>query len=143
MDNLHPRGEDSLSVSKVRLLDIIHLPEPNGNLAFIELPVFASRIFYIYGVKVGDVRGHHAHRECEQFLICLSGTVNITCDDGATRQVYTLDTPLKGLYIPPMVWSEQYYYSKETILVGLASHPFDEGDYIRDYKEYMGAISSS
>ena len=120
-------------VDQVKLLEIASLKETNGNLAFIELPFFAHRTFYVYGVRTGDIRGKHAHKECEQFLIAIHGTVNITCDDGSNRKVYTLDTPLKGLYIPPMVWAEQYYHSEDTMLVGLASHPFDEEDYIRDY----------
>lgn len=129
-----------MRLEDVKLYDIKEIREDNGILAFIELPVFASRIFYVYGVKAGDIRGHHAHRECEQFLVCMKGKVNITCDDGINRQVYTLDSALKGLYVPPMIWSEQYYQSEDTMLVGLASHPFDEEDYIRDYKQYKEAL---
>ena len=120
----------------VELFNIYEIKEPNGNLAFIELPIYASRIFYVYGVKAGDTRGYHAHKECEQFLICLKGSINVTCDDGNIRQVYVLDSPLKCLYIPPMIWAEQYYHSEDTMLVGLASHPFEEEDYIRDYKTF-------
>ena len=122
--------------------DVKTIREPNGNLSFMELPLYASRIFYVYGVKSGDVRGHHAHKECNQFLICMNGTVNVTCDDGKNRQVYTLKSSTKGLYVPAMIWSEQYYYSKETMLVGLASHPFDEADYIRSYKKFKSCASA-
>ena len=82
------------------------------------------------------MRGHHAHKECEQFLICIKGIANITCDDGKKRQVYTLDSSLKGLYIPSMIWAEQFYHTKDTMLVGVASHPFDEEDYVRDYETF-------
>lgn len=118
------------------MFDVQELREDNGVLAFIELPIFACRTFYVYGVRVGDIRGNHAHKECEQFLICISGIVSITCDDGKNRKVYTLDSSLKGLYIPPMIWAEQFYHSSDTMLVGLASHPFDEEDYIRNYEEF-------
>lgn len=129
-----------MKLSEVRLYDINNIEESNGNLAFIELPFFASRTFYVYGVRAGDVRGKHAHKECEQFLICIHGTINITCDDGTDRHVYTLDSPLKGLYIPQTIWSEQYYHSKDTMMVGIASHPFDEADYIRDYEVYKSSL---
>ncbi len=128
------------SLEEVKLYSINSIQEPNGNLAFLELPIFASRIFYVYGVNSGDVRGNHAHKECEQFLICIHGIVNITCDDGKNRQVYTLDSNLKGLFIPSMIWAEQYYHSKDTMLIGLASHPFNEEDYIRDYAKYKEAL---
>ena len=129
-----------MPLSDVKLYNINNIKEDNGSLAFIELPIFASRIFYVYGVKAGDTRGNHSHKECEQFLICINGKVNVTCDDGINRQVYTLDSPLKGLYIPPMIWAEQYYHSKDTMLIGLASHPFDEEDYIRDYQNYKESL---
>ena len=132
-----------MPLADVKLYDIKNIQEPNGNLAFLELPVFAGRIFYVYGVQSGSIRGHHAHKECEQFLICIKGQVNVTCDDGTSRQVYTLDTPLKGLYIPPMIWAEQYYHSTDTMLIGLASHPFNEEDYIRDYDKFKEAVSKS
>lgn len=73
-------------------------------------------------------------------MICINGIANITCDDGKNRKVYTLDSPLKGIYIPQMIWAEQYYHSSETILIGLASHPFDEEDYIRDYKTFKEIV---
>lgn len=129
-----------MTLSSVELYNIRSIQEPNGSLAFLGTPFPVNRIFYVYGVREGDVRGHHAHKECKQLLICLSGTVNVTCDDGMNRKVYTLDSPLKGLYIPPMIWAEQFYHSKDTMLVGLASTHFDESDYIRDYEAYKGAI---
>ena len=103
---MHPK------LSDVEIYNIKNIEESNGVLAFSELPFFASRIFYVYGVRAGDIRGNHAHKECEQFLICINGVVNVTCDDGKNRKVYTLDSKLKGLYIPPMIWAEQYYHSE-------------------------------
>lgn len=118
------------------IYEISSIQESNGSLAFLETPFQVNRVFYIYGIRAGDVRGYHAHKVCKQFLICLNGIVNVTCDDGATRKVYTLDSPLKGLYVPPMIWAEQYYHSSESILLCLTSDKFDESDYIRDYEVY-------
>ena len=125
-----------MPLSDVELYSIRNIKEPNGNLAFIGMPFPANRVFYVYGVRTGDIRGHHAHRECKQLLICLNGTVNVTCDDGFNRKIFILDSPLKALYIPPMIWAEQYYHSSDTMLVCLASSHFDESDYIRDYTTY-------
>lgn len=127
-------------LADVELYTIRNIQEPNGNLAFLGLPFTVNRVFYVYGVREGDIRGHHAHKECKQLLICLNGAVNVTCDDGCNRKVYTLDSPLKGLYIPPGIWAEQFYHSKDTMLVGLASQHYDESDYIRDYDTYKGVM---
>lgn len=131
------------SIDSVKLYNIKNLVEENGSLSFLELPFFASRIFSVYGVRAGDIRGNHAHRECEQLLVCQSGKINVTCDDGERRIVYTLESPLQALHIPPMIWAEQYYHSENSILIGLASHPFEEEDYIRDYSTYKEAVSKS
>lgn len=123
-------------IDQVQRYKIFDRKEPNGNLAFVNLPFDAKRVFHISNVPTGNVRGFHAHKKCEQFLICMSGTVNVTCDDGDDRQMFTLSSPLEGLYIPPMIWTEQYYYSPDTMLVCLASHTYDESDYIRDYQKF-------
>lgn len=122
------------------VVSIRNVREDNGNLAFTATPFTVNRIFYVYGVRAGDTRGYHAHKTCEQFLICLNGSVNVVCDDGYERKVYTLDSKLKGLHIPPMVWAEQFYHSPDTILVVLASKHYDEDDYIRDYEKFKEAI---
>jgi len=130
------------SLSDVMMFSVNNIKEPNGALSFIELPFSVRRTFWVSDVRVGDVRGKHAHRFCEQFLICMNGSVNVTCDDGENRQIFILDSPLKGLYIPPMIWAEQYYHSNTTLL-GLASNHFDESDYIRDYECFKEAILKS
>ena len=127
-------------LDKVRLCDIKQICESNGVLGFADLPFYSSRIFYVYGVRVGDTRGKHAHKLCEQFLICIRGSVSVMCDDGTDRRIFKLDTPLKGLYIPKMIWTEQYYYDSSTILLAMASHHFDESDYIRDYAKFKEAV---
>ncbi|OGR87973.1 MAG: hypothetical protein A3J74_03620 [Elusimicrobia bacterium RIFCSPHIGHO2_02_FULL_57_9] len=129
------------SITAVKLYDIRNYPDVNGNLAFIEetrdIPFAIKRIFYVYGVHPGDIRGQHAHRRCKQFLICVNGTVTVTCDDGRQKQAFTLDSPLRGLYIPPRIWAEQSYAGSDTMLVVLTDKYFAESDYIRDYKRFV------
>lgn len=129
-----------VSIEDVKISNIFHFCEENGSIAFIEgsrdIPFCIKRIFYVYGVRTGDVRGHHAHKECKQFLICLNGMVTVTCDDGTSRKSYHLDSRDKGLYVPPMIWAEQFYHSPDSVLLCLADKHYDEKDYIREYSKY-------
>jgi len=88
-------------------------------------------------VPTRDVRGEHAHRECHQFLICVSGNCSIVADDAKNRTEVLLDKPNLGVYLPPGVWSVQYKYSSDAILLVFASHFYDPADYIRDYSEFL------
>ena len=102
-----------------------------------ELPFGCQRIFYTYTVPQGSVRGEHAHRECHQFLIALRGSVNVAVDNGSARDEIMLDSPSKGLHLPPGCWGEQYSHSEDCILLVLASQPYDNADYIRSYEEFL------
>jgi UDP-2-acetamido-3-amino-2,3-dideoxy-glucuronate N-acetyltransferase len=130
-----------VGLDAVKLIDIRNYPDVNGNLAFVEggkdLPFQIARAFYVYGVHPGDVRGQHAHRRCHQFLICVHGSVEVVCDDGASKKSFALDSPLKGLHIPPSIWAEQRYASSETMLMVLADRLFEEADYIREYAAFL------
>jgi dTDP-4-dehydrorhamnose 3,5-epimerase-like enzyme len=117
--------------------------EDNGTLTPIEgkeLPFSIERVFYVNGVPEGDVRGCHAHFRTEQLLLCLNGKVDVICKDGKNEKTYVLDSPQKGLYIPPMIWDEQIY-GKDAVLVSLCSTPYTPSDYISDYDEYSSLIN--
>nr|WP_289941729.1 WxcM-like domain-containing protein [Microbacterium testaceum] len=107
-----------------------------------DLPFDARRVFFVHGVPSKEVRGEHAHRQCEQFLICLTGSVSCIVDDGTKRNVYVLDDPSLGLYMPKMTWGTQYDYSADAVLIVFASHPYDDADYIRDYEEFRELAQS-
>lgn len=102
-----------------------------------ELPFECRRIFYTYTVPQGSVRGEHAHRECHQFLIALRGSVSVAVDNGAVRDEIVLDSPSKGLHLPPGRWVEQRSHSEDCILLVLASQPYDNADYICSYGEFL------
>jgi dTDP-4-dehydrorhamnose 3,5-epimerase-like enzyme len=127
-------------LDKVSLLSVRNFPDVNGNLGFIEqnkdIPFSIERVFYVYGVHPGDVRGQHAHRECNQLLICVHGRVDVVCSDGDKKKEFVLDSPLKALYIPPSIWAEQKYETSETMLMALTDRLFDEADYLRDYEKF-------
>ena len=102
-----------------------------------DIPFEVNRIFYVY--YVGDVqqRGQHAHYKNEQILICLNGKCGVVCKDGINEKNYVLDSPSMGLYIPEMIWDEQFYYTKDTVLLVLCSMKYDREDYIEDWNEYV------
>ena len=102
-----------------------------------ELPFKSTRIFLVYEVPNSKVRGAHAHKECHQFLIAAHGSVNVILDDGIKREEYTLSDPTVGIHIKPGVWGIQYKYSKDAVLLVLASHLYDSSDYIRDYSKFL------
>ena len=123
------------------LYDIPYFVDDRGALNVLEiskeLPFECKRIFYTYTVPEGQVRGEHAHKECEQFLIALRGSVSVLVDDGAgCKDEITLNSPSKGLWLPKGRWGEQYGHSLDCILLVLASEEYNAGDYIRTYDEF-------
>lgn len=111
-----------------------------GSLAVLEqgkgLPFVPKRVFWVFNVPSRDVRGEHAHRKCEQFLVAAHGGVSVVVDDGRTREEVRLDSPTLGLYLAPMVWGVQYKFDSDAVLMVAASEPYDGADYIRDYAEF-------
>jgi len=121
-------------------LKLKEFSDPRGSLIPLEfptsLPFSIKRIYYIYNVDKKEERGFHSHRNLEQLLICLGGSVKIRVKDGRTEETVLLDSPNKGLYIGPMIWREMYDFSPNATLLVLASNEYDEKDYIKDYYEY-------
>jgi UDP-2-acetamido-3-amino-2,3-dideoxy-glucuronate N-acetyltransferase len=104
---------------------------------FSNLPFSPRRLFTVYDVPSESVRGSHAHRTCSQFLVCTLGGVSCLVDDGLAREEIRLASPDVGLHIPPMIWGTQWKYTRDAVLLVLASHPYDAADYIRDYEEFL------
>jgi acetyltransferase-like isoleucine patch superfamily enzyme len=111
-----------------------------GSLSFGEMqrqvPFDVKRYFLVFDVPSEKVRGEHAHRKLHQFLICVAGRCHVVTDDGTERHEFTLDSPTKGVYVPPMVWAIQYKFTGDAILLVFASDFYDPADYIRDYAEF-------
>jgi UDP-2-acetamido-3-amino-2,3-dideoxy-glucuronate N-acetyltransferase len=105
-----------------------------------DLPFEPQRFFAVFDVPSEDVRGEHAHRECEQLLVCLKGSVKAIVDNGSTREEYLLDSPTFGLHMPVMTWGTQYAYSHDAVLAVFASLPYDNADYIRTYSEFQNEV---
>ena len=101
-----------------------------------EVPFCPQRYFIVYDVPSRELRGEHAHKECEQFLICLHGSCRILLDNGIDRCEVILDRPDMGVYMPAMIWGTQYRYSEDAVLLVFASKAYNPDDYIRSYNEF-------
>lgn len=122
------------------------IPDIRGSLTVGEfekqIPFIPKRYFMVFDVPSKETRGEHAHRECHQFLICVRGSCSVLVDDGVSRTEVLLDSPDKGIYLPPMVWGVQYKYSADALLLVFASHHYDSADYIRDYYEFLSVVQA-
>lgn len=130
-----------------RLLELTSATDMRGSLVAGqvagELPFVPARFFVVYDVPSIEVRGEHAHRRCEQVLVCLRGSVRAIVDVGGVRSEFQLDRPDVGLYMPSMTWGTQYAYTKNAVLLVLASLPYQADDYIRDYDDYLTELAMS
>jgi hypothetical protein len=102
-----------------------------------DLPFELKRVFYIYDIPSGEDRGAHAHKVCHQLLVAATGAFEVEIFDGKQKARYLLNQPDKGLHIPPGIWASEVNFSGGGICLVLASHEYDEADYIRNYQEYL------
>ncbi len=128
------------SVTGVTLHRLPSVEDLRGDLTVGEfartVPFIPKRYFLVFDVPSRRVRGEHAHVTCEQFLVCVNGSLSVVADDGTTREEFFLDSRNLGLYLPPMTWGIQYRFSPDAILLVFASDYYDPKDYIRDYREF-------
>ena len=109
---------------------------------FTDIPFRIKRVYYMYDTVAGVVRGHHAHKELEQILICIHGSCRIRLDNGREKKIVPLEKPYEGLYISHSMWREMYDFSPDAVLMVLASEVYDESDYIRDYDEFLRMVEA-
>lgn len=114
----------------------------NGVLCVYEegaLPFALKRVFTVTA-KYGDVRGDHAHKECSQLLVCVSGQIRVTCDDGSVVEEYVCGSGEEGLLIPPGIWARQEYLGDNVVLMVFCDRVYEEEDYIRDYNDFKSFV---
>jgi len=126
---------------------IINLPkitDPRGNLTFIEsmsqIPFDIKRVYYLYDVPGGSVRGGHAHLELEQLIIAVHGSFDVIIDDGFNKETITLNRAYQGLKIKNFIWRELSNFSSGSVCLVLANMPYTEDDYIRNYDEFLKLV---
>jgi hypothetical protein len=129
------------SVEACKLVALHRLSATSGNITSlnngIDAPFEVKRIFYIYDIPSGEDRGAHAHKECHQLLVAITGAFEVEVFDGNQKLRFLLNQPDRGLHIPLGIWASEVNFSGGGICLVLASHEYDEADYIRDYEEYL------
>lgn len=130
--------------------EVVQLPkvtDSRGNLTFIEggqhIPFEIRRVYYLYEVPSDVERGGHAHKALHQLIIPISGSFELHLDDGFSKKTFRMDCSHTGLYICPMIWRELDNFSPGAVCMVLASEPYDELDYYRDYKEFTGDLKGA
>jgi len=129
-----------------RVIDLPKIEDARGNLTFIEnsnhIPFDISRVYYLYDVPGGSDRGAHAHKNLHQFMIAMAGSFDVLLDDGRNTRKFTLNRSYLGIYICPMMWRYIDNFSSGAVCMVLASAPYDETDYIRDYTAFRQAVGT-
>ena len=122
------------------IVEFPRIEDPRGNLTFVEqqvhIPFDISRVYWIYDVPGGKQRGGHAFKQQCECIIALSGSLDVFLDDGMAQRIVTLNRAYFGLYVPSMIWRRMQNFSTNAVAYVLASCPYDEQDYIRNYDTY-------
>jgi len=130
-----------LTISDVKLLNLPKIEDPRGNLSFIEemnhIPFKIERTYWIYDVPGGQVRGGHAFKKQQEFIVALSGSFDVVVDDGKEKKIFSLNRSYYGLYIPAGLWRQMENFSTNALAIDLSSTPFSENDYIREYSDFL------
>jgi dTDP-4-dehydrorhamnose 3,5-epimerase-like enzyme len=128
------------TLSSVYLVKLPHHFEENGDLVVMEgqknVPFAIARVFVVRAPE-GAIRGCHAHKACAQFLTCPRGSVAVVCTDGSQSAEFELIHPSMGLYVPPGIWAEQKYKTRDATLTVLCDRIYESEDYIREYSEFL------
>lgn len=132
------------SINACKVINLPKISERKGAITPIyageHVPFEIQRVYYLYDVPGGESRGGHAHKELQQLIVSVMGAFDVILDDGTERRRVHLDRAYYGLYIPQMIWRELENFSSGGICLVLASAPYDEHDYIRDYLEFVQMI---
>lgn len=127
--------------TKPGIVQIPTISNELGNISIVEkinpFPFQIKRVYYIHGVSKGAVRGSHAHKNLNQLIIAVSGQFVVRLHDGVNEQKFSLDSPAKGLFVPPGYWRTLEEFTLGSAAMVLASAEYDETDYIRDYEEFL------
>jgi hypothetical protein len=136
-----PVRRQESTIDDCRLIDLARIAGPKGAITpveqMVDVPFPIRRVYYLYDVPGGACRGGHAHKQLQQFLVCLMGSFELILNDGRRRKTLTLNRPYYGVYIPTMIWRELVNFSSGGICVVLASLPYHEQEYIRELGEYL------
>lgn len=127
-------------ISNCKILQFPKLHDPRGNLTFFEeekhIPFKIKRVYWLYDIPGGETRGGHAYKNLQEVIISLSGSFDLILDDGRDTWRFSLNRSYFGVCVPKMIWRKIENFSTNSVCLIIASLPFSEDDYIRDYDEF-------
>ena len=130
-----------MTVDDVRLFELPKFIDPRGSLSFAEqnnqIPFEVKRTYWIYDVPGGESRGGHAYKSTAEFIIAISGSFDVTVDDGIKQKKFTLNRSYYGLYVPKGLWRVMDNFSSGSLALEFASTKYDRNDYLEDYGKYQ------
>ncbi len=135
----------STRLAGVRWIELPRQSDERGTLVIVghaAIPFSIARLFYVHGVPAGRERGGHAHRVTEQFVVAIAGAFSLDLTDGREKRSFRLDSPGRGVYVPPMVWDRLYDFAPGAVCLVLASTQYAEADYIRDWSAFVREASA-
>lgn len=133
-----------MALNDCKIIQLPRIQDQRGNLTFIEsdrhIPFDIKRVYYLYDVPGGSSRAAHGHKKLHQLMIAMSGSFDVTLDDGKEKKTFYLNRSYSGLYIPPMMWRDLDNFSSGAVCMVLASEYYDEQDYFREYADFIRAV---
>lgn len=130
-----------MTIDDIRVVELPKFTDPRGNLSFVEqnnhIPFGIRRTYWIYDVPGGESRGGHAYKITDEFIIAISGSFDVTVDDGKNKKTFTLNRSYYGLYIPKGLWRTMENFSTNSLALEFASTTYNRSDYVEDYDTYL------
>lgn len=135
------------SIYNCNVIELEKIHNRAGNITPVsglnDVPFDVSRVYYLYDVPGGEMRGGHAHHQLHQLIVAASGSFDVVIDDGKNRKTISLNRPNFGLYVTPGIWRDLVNFSSGAVLLVLASMHYDEADYIRDYEDFIKIVNGN
>lgn len=117
---------------------LIHLPkieDERGNLTFLQnsdqIPFDIKRVFWMYNIPGGEIRGGHSYKTQHEIIIALSGSFDVVITSNKRKEKITLNRIYNALHLPPGTWRHLENFSTNSVSLHVSSSTYNEEDYER------------
>jgi dTDP-4-dehydrorhamnose 3,5-epimerase-like enzyme len=128
-------------MEEVKIIELPKILDLRGNLSLFEnnnqIPFDIKRIYWIYDVPGGEIRGGHAFKQQNEFIVVLSGSLDVVVFDGFKEKKFSLNRSYYGLFIPNGLWRHMENFATNSVALVVTNTSFDENDYIRDKDVFL------